>query len=345
MKRLWLYGVLISVLLLAGCARQENASASFERVDPAFDALLRADSEVELVATGFVFTEGPVYRRDGVLLFSDIPANAIYKWSPQMGASVFRRPAGYDGPPMPEGAYIGPNGLTLDKEGRLVICEHGNRRVTRLEQDGTLTVLADRYQGKRLNSPNDAVFKSDGALYFTDPPYGLLKQDEDPAKELKFNGVYRRNPDGTLVLLTSELSRPNGLAFSPDEKVLYVANSDAARKIWMRYEVKPDGTLGPGQVFFDATARKEDGLPDGMKVDTNGNVYCTGPGGIWVFSPGGKHLGTIHFPQVPANLAWGKYAKTHAESPLGEGEKADTLYVTARTAIYRVRLSASGVVP
>jgi gluconolactonase len=217
--------------------------------------------------------------------------------------------------------------------------------VTRLEKDGSITVLADRYQGKRLNSPNDAVYKSDGGLYFTDPPYGLPKQDEDPAKELKFNGVYRLNPDGTLLLLTSELSRPNGLAFSPDEKVLYVANSDPARKIWMRYEVKADGTLGAGSVFFDATSRQEDGLPDGMKVDTNGNLYCTGPGGIWVFSPQGKHLGTIHPPQTPSNLAWGKYANTHAQSPLAKGEKADTLYITARTAIYRVRLAASGLVP
>lgn len=344
MRSRWLCLVLIP-LLMTGCARQNDAAKAFERVDPAFDALLLPDSEVELVATGFVFTEGPVYKPDGLLLFSDIPANAIYKWSPQMGASVFRRPAGYDGPPAPEGAYIGPNGLTLDEEGRLVICEHGNRRVTRLEKDGSLTVLADRYQGKRLNSPNDAVYKSDGALYFTDPPYGLLKQDDDPAKELKFNGVYRLNPDGSLVLLTSELSRPNGLAFSPDEKYLYVANSDAARKVWMRYEVKPDGTLAAGQVFFDATARTEDGLPDGLKVDTNGNIYATGPGGVWVFSPEGKHLGTIRAPQTPSNLAWGKFAKTHEESPLATGEKADTLYITARTAVYRVRLAAAGRLP
>jgi gluconolactonase len=344
MNKSWLCLALL-LPLLAGCAPQNNAAKTFERLDPAFDSLLLPDSELELVATGFVFTEGPVYRPDGLLLFSDIPANAIYKWSPQMGASVYRRPAGYDGPPAPEGAYIGPNGLTLDREGRLVICEHGNRRVTRLEKDGSITVLADRYQGKRLNSPNDAVYKSDGGLYFTDPPYGLPKQDEDPAKELKFNGVYRLNPDGTLLLLTSELSRPNGLAFSPDEKVLYVANSDPARKIWMRYEVKADGTLGAGSVFFDATSRQEDGLPDGMKVDTNGNLYCTGPGGIWVFSPQGKHLGTIHPPQTPSNLAWGKYANTHAQSPLAKGEKADTLYITARTAIYRVRLAASGLVP
>lgn len=342
MNRAW-FVVLCLFLLTAACGTQGNRETSFVHNDPSFDALLMRDAEVELVATGFQFTEGPVYSPDGTLYFSDIPANAIYKWAPQLGASIYRRPSGYDGPPAPEGSFVGSNGLTLDKQGRLIICEHGNRRLTRLEKDGKLTVLADRYQGKRLNSPNDVVVKSDGSIYFTDPPYGLAKQDEDPAKELKFNGVYRLGPDGSLTLLTTELTRPNGLAFSPDEKYLYVANSDAARKIWMRYDVKPDGTLGSGSVFYDATSNKEEGAPDGMKVDVKGNLFCTGPGGIWVLSPEGKHLGTIRVPQVPANLAWGKYANTHFEAPLTQGDKADTLYITARTGLYRIRLATSGM--
>mgnify|MGYP000616253698 CR=1 FL=1 len=335
----------VVMLLLAACGPKNTSSSAFERLDPAFDALVPADAEIELLATGFQFTEGPVYSPDGTLYFSDIPANAIYKWTPQLGVSVFRRPSGYDGADAPDGAFIGSNGLTLDKEGRLIVCQHGNGQVVRLEKDGSVAVLAGRYQGKRLNSPNDVVVKSDGAIYFTDPPYGFPKQDEDPRKELKFNGVYRLNPDGSLMLLTTELSRPNGLVFSPDEKYLYVANSDPARKICMRYEVKPDGALGPGQVFFDVTSRPEEGSPDGVKVDTNGNVYSTGPGGIWVFSPDGKHLGVIRPPQPPANLAWGKYAKTHDEAAIGKGDRADTLYITARTGIYRVRLSAAGVRP
>ena len=221
--------------------------------------------------------------------------------------------------------------MTLDRDGRLTICEHGNGRVTRLEKDGSLTVLADKYQGKRLNSPNDVVYRSDGALYFTDPPYGFPKQDADPRKELKFNGVYRL-ANGKLELLTRELTRPNGIGFSPDEKWLYVANSDPARKIWMRYEVKADGALGPGSVFYDVTAEKADGLPDGLKLDTQGNLYCTGPGGIWVLSPAAKLLGKIEPPEVPANLHWGD-------------TQGKTLYITARTSLYRISLAVAGIRP
>jgi gluconolactonase len=219
----------------------------------------------------------------------------------------------------------------LDAQGRLIICEHGNGRVTRFEQDGKLTVLAAKYQGKRLNSPNDAVFKSDGTLYFTDPPYGFVKQDEDPKKELKFNGVYRLK-DEKLELLVKDMTRPNGIAFSPDEKVLYVANSDPAKKIWMRFDVAADGRPANGKVFFDVTAETAEGLPDGMKVDQKGNLYCTGPGGVWIFSPQGKHLGTIKPPEVPANCAWGD-------------ADARTLYMTARTGLYRVKLGVAGPRP
>src|SRR5216684_3754548 len=222
-------------------------------MNKSLEAIVGAHPGVEKLAGEFGFTEGPVWVQPGFLLFSDLPNNAIMRWHPQEGVSEFRKPSGCDANNATPGAVIGSNGLTLDREGRLIICEHGNRRVTRFDRrDGSLTVLADRYEGKRLNSPNDAVVKSDGAIYFTDPPYGFAKQDDDPKKELKFNGLYRLS-GSKLELLTSELSRPNGLAFSPDEKILYVANSDPARKIWMRYPVKADGTLGTGIVFQDVT--------------------------------------------------------------------------------------------
>jgi gluconolactonase len=298
--------------------------------DPAFEALVPSSAKIEKLAGGFQFTEGPLYYKEGYVLFSDIPANVIYKWTKDGKSAEFRKPSGFDGTGAPAGAYIGSNGLTRDKQGRLIICEHGNGRVTRLEKDGKLTVLADKYEGQRLNSPNDAVYKSDGSLYFTDPPYGFPKQDEDPKKELKFNGVYRLSGD-KLQLLTKDMTRPNGLAFSPDEKYLYVANSDPAKKVWMRYEVRSDGTLGNGKLFFDATQEKEEGLPDGLKVDTKGNIFATGPGGIWVFSPESKHLGTIKPAEVPANCAWGDDGKS--------------LYMTARTSLYRIKLNTSGKIP
>jgi gluconolactonase len=301
------------------------------RADPALDRIVPAGAAIEKLAGGFGFTEGPIWTRDGALLFSDIPNNTIHRWTPDGKVAPFRKPSGYDGNDAPAGAFIGSNGLTMDKEGRLIICEHGNGRVTRLEKNGSLTVLAAKYEGKRLNSPNDAVYKSDGALYFTDPPYGFVKLDDDPKKELKFNGIYRL-AGGKLQLLYKDLTRPNGLAFSPDEKTFYVANSDEKRKIWMRFDVNADGTIANGRVFFDVTKETAGGLPDGMKVDKNGNLYCTGPGGVWIFSPAGKHLGTIQPPETPANCHWGD-------------TDGKTLYMTARTGLYRIRLSATGIRP
>jgi gluconolactonase len=218
--------------------------------------------------------------------------------------------------------------MTLDREKRLLVCEHGRRRLSRYEPDGRITVLADKFEGKRLNSPNDVVCKSDGSIYFSDPPYGLIGLDDDPKKELKHNGLYRL-AGGELQLLYAGVKRPNGLAFSPDEKVLYLSNSDEERKIWLRFEVRADGTLTGGDVFYDVTREAGDGVPDGMKVDLKGNLYCTGPGGIWVFSPGGRHLGTIAPPETPANLNWGE----------ADGR---TLYITASTGLYRIRLNAAG---
>jgi gluconolactonase len=299
------------------------------RISPQLDAIVPAAAKIEKLAGGFAFTEGPVWMPGGYLLFSDIPHNVIRRWAPGSAVTVFRGNSGFSG----EGAgrSSGSNGLTLDRQRRLIVCEHGNRRVTRIDASGNVAVLADRYEGKRLNSPNDAVYRSDGSLYFTDPPYGLAKQDEDPAKELDFNGIYRL-VGGKLQLLHKGMTRPNGLAFSPDEKHLYVANSDAARKLWMRFAVRPDGSLDEGRVFFDVTAEKADGLPDGLKVDSRGNVYCTGPGGVWIFSPDGRHLGTIQAAEVPANCAWGD-------------KDAKTLYMTARTGLYRIRLNVAGIKP
>jgi gluconolactonase len=308
-----------------------SACAQVLRVDPAIDQIVPASPAIQKLAEGLVFTEGPVWIRQGYLLFSDVPSNVIYKWTGDSKVEVFRKPSGYNGTDAPAGAFIGSNGLTLDRQGRLTICEHGNGRVTRLEKDGKLTVLADKYEGKRLNSPNDAVYKKDGALYFTDPPYGFVKQDEDPKKELKFNGVYRL-AGGKLQLVYRELTRPNGLAFSPDEKYLYVANSDPQRKIWMRFEVSSAGGLANGKVFYDVTNQTADGLPDGMKIDQKGNLYCSGPGGVWIFSPAGKHLGTIQPPETPANLAWGD----------ADGK---TLYITARKGLYRIMLQIPGIRP
>jgi len=300
-------------------------------MNKSLEAIVGAHPVVEKLAGEFGFTEGPVWAQPGFLLFSDLPNNAIMRWHPQEGVSEFRKPSGCDANNATPGAHIGSNGLTLDSEGRLIICEHGNRRVTRLEKEGTLTVLADRYEGSRLNSPCDVVMKSDGGTYFSDPPYGLPGRDSDPAKELPFSGIYRLF-DGKLELLCDQLSRPNGMAFSPDERLLYVANSDPRERIWMRFDVSSAGTLSNGVVFHDARRAVAAGVPDGVKVDTEGNVYCAGPGGIWIFSVDGTHIGTIEFPELPANCCFGD-------------QNGKMLYVTARTRLYRIRVNVEGIRP
>jgi gluconolactonase len=303
------------------------------RLDPAFDRLVPADAKVEKLLDGHKWTEGPVWnRKEKYLLFSDIPNNAIIKWQEGKGESVFLQPAGYSGKETFTGREPGTNGLTYDSAGRLVACEHGDRRVARIDVESkTQTALADKYNGKRLNSPNDLVYKSNGDLYFTDPPYGLPKRMDDPGRELDFCGVYRLSKDGKLTLLTKEITRPNGIALSPDEKKLYVASSDPDKAIWMVYDVKPDGMIANGKVFFDATAWAKEGrkgLPDGMKVDQDGNLFATGPGGVHVFSPDGKHLGTFDTGVPTANVGW--------------GDDGSMLYITANTALLRVKLSTKG---
>ncbi len=304
-----------------------------ERLDPALDSIIARATPVERIAAGFLFTEGPVWVRDGgYLLFSDPNDNRIYRWTRDGELSVYRTKSGYTGADIAEYGQPGSNGLTLDREGRLTIDEHGNHRVTRLEKNGQLTVLADRYEGKRLNSPNDLVYKSDGALYFTDPPFGLPKFFDDPRKELPWSGVFRV-ADGRVQLLTKDLTGPNGLAFSPDERFLYVDNWDVAKKVIMRYPVQPDGMLGAGETFLDiTTSNPGEQAFDGLKVDQRGNVYVAAPGGVWVLSPTGKHLGTIELPEQPANFAWGD-------------DDGRALYVTARTSVYRVRLRVPGIRP
>ncbi|MEE2636812.1 MAG: SMP-30/gluconolactonase/LRE family protein [Acidobacteriota bacterium] len=308
----------------------DTGAGTIVRVDPAFDALVPADASIEKLADGYMFTEGPVWvEADGEaphLLFSDIPANAIRKWSPTEGTSDFLRPV-YEGDPG-DRTQVGSNGLLLDEEGRLILCEHGNRRVSRLESDGSISVLADSFEGRRLNSPNDAVYHSNGWLYFTDPPYGLAQQDDDPDKELDFNGIFRVSPDGEVELLVRDQTRPNGIGLSPDEQTLYVANSDGNDKSWYAYDVLEDGTLGPGRVFLDVNAETAPGAADGMTVDRDGNLFATGPGGVWVISPDGRHLGSIQPDEVPANAAW--------------GDDGNTLYMTARTGLYRIRLITGG---
>jgi gluconolactonase len=304
-----------------------------ERLDPAFDALVPRDARIEKLADGFAWTEGPVWRKNGgYLLFSDIPNNTIVRWKEGEGISVFLRPAGYTGP-TPLGRELGSNGLTFDTHDKLVMADHGNRQIARLNDSNfTKTTLADRYDGKRFNSPNDLVFHPNGDLYFTDPPYGLDEPNRTKAKELPFNGVYRLKPNGELTLLTRDLTFPNGIAIAPDGHTLYVAVSDGAKPLWMAYDLQADGTIARGRVFFDAAplvAQGRIGAPDGMKVDRNGNLFAAGPGGVLVFSPNGKHLGTILTGERTANVAF--------------GDDGSTLYIAADHTLMRIRLTTKGL--
>ena len=343
MKKKMLALLAIAVVFLVGTRTQAQNYGEVVRVDPAADAILPQDARVEKLAGDFQFVEGPIWvhsNGQGYLLFSDIPANVIRKWDPKGGVSIFLDKSGFTGADASNVGgqtnngfglvnLIGSNGITLDKQGRLVFCQHGDRQISRLEKNGKRTVLASRYEGKRLNSPNDLVFKSDGSLYFTDPTAGLRLQDKDPQRELPFAGVYRL-ARGRVQLLSRDFARPNGIAFSPDEKYLYV--NDTAKKIIMRFDVQPDGGVSSGRVITDMNSDTAPGAPDGMKVDQKGNIYCTGPGGFWIMSPDGKPIATVKTRELPANLNWGD-------------DDAKTLYLTARTGLYRIRLKIAGVRP
>lgn len=354
-KRFLAPPVLVAVFLFASSAAQAGSSPAtapasplkttplkFDRLNPALDRIVPAGAQLERIASGFKWLEGPVWA-DTSLFFAAIPSNSIRRWTPGHGVSIFLQPSGYQGTAPYGGPEPGSNGMTLDARGRLTVAGHAQRDVYRFEHlapHGQITILADSYQGKRLNSPNDLVYRSDGSLYFTDPPYGLRTQsDSDPAKQLKVNGVYRiphalqQRPGAPperaeLQLLIGNLPRPNGIAFSPDEKYLYVDNSQP-KKIWMRYRVLPDGKLTDAKLLYDATNDPRVGGPDGMKVDEQGNIYSAGPGGVWIFTPEGKPLGTLLIPERVSNVAWG-------------GADRHTLYITASSSIYRVRLKIAG---
>lgn len=318
-----------------------------ERLDPQLDAIVAPDAEVQVIAEGLQWSEGPVWYKDGAcLLFSDVPRNTVYRWSEKDGLAPYLKPSGYTGAgPRSGGAKVegvdeqGSNGLVIDPENHLVLCQHGDRRVARLaaplnpgkKPEANFTTLADRWEGKRFNSPNDLVLHSSGAIYFTDPPYGLVKGGDPSTQEISFNGVYRISPEGEVTLVTRQMTKPNGLAFSPDEKTLYIGQSDSSAPLWRAFDVQSDGSLGEGKVFFDATKLAQaggKGSPDGMKVDEHGNVLATGPGGVLIISPEGKHLGTIATGELVANCAF--------------GNDGSTLYMTSHTYLCRVKLKTRG---
>lgn len=306
--------------------------ATLESLDARFDALIAPDTKIEKIADDLLWSEGPIWiPRMRSLLFSDIPRNRVMQWNEEKGVSVFLERSGYTGAAPFTGREPGSNGLTLDLQGRLTLCQHGDRRVSTREADGTMKPLAVGYNGRKLNSPNDLVFDAQGNLWFTDPPYGLPGTFTDPKKELDFQGVYRVAKDGAITLATRELEAPNGLAFTPDYRTLYVANSQSEAPLWKAFPVNADGTLGPSRVFFDAARlRKEgDGNPDGMKVDVNGMVFATGPGGVLVISPDGTLLGRILTGVPTSNVAF--------------GEDGSTLFVTANHRVLRLRTKTQGL--
>lgn len=330
---------ILSFILITICMSAINAQSSYPtlgkiiKYDNALDKLIAPDAKIEVLASGYVWTEGPAWVKNGnYLLFSDVPANTIFKWKQNEGVSVFLKPSGYTG----TGVYSnepGSNGLIINQKGELVACEHGDRRVSAMPlSNGGKRTLADNFEGKKFNSPNDVVQHSSGAYYFTDPPYGLPKQEKDSGIELPF-GVYRIGTDGKVSQVISDLTRPNGLAFSPDEKTLYVAQSDPDRAFIMAYPVQADGGLGKGKVFYDATPTVKEGklwgVPDGLKIDKQGNIFTTGPGGVLVITPEAKLLGIIHTGEATANCAW--------------GDDGSTLYITADMYLCRIKTLVKGI--
>jgi gluconolactonase len=320
---------LAAMFIVTACSYVTRTEGPLVIADPRFNAIVSKDAKLEKIADGFQLAEGPAWNaRDGYLLFSDLAANAIYKWAPATGIELYLTASGYSGT-QPYGDNPGSNGLAFDDAGRLIICEHGNRRITRLEADGSRTVLVDRYRGRRLNSPNDLVFNANGDLYFTDPPYGLPKGFDDPGKELPFSGVYRLSRSGELTLLTQELAGANGIAFSPSGKHLYISDTSGDEPGWMSFEVNDDGTLANGRRLFATPqwARQSPGVRDGIEVDRSGNIFATGPGGVHVFTAEGVHLGSIKVRDA-TNLAW--------------GDDGSTLYITTQAALYRIRTLTAG---
>lgn len=320
-------------------SKAREVKLQVDKKDVALDAIIPGNAKLEKLADGFAFTEGPVWidarnpaiapdSEEGFLLFSDPNNNTIYRMTSDGEVQIYKPKSGYSGENIGEYRQPGSNGLTTDSQGRLTICQHGNRRVVRIEKNGLTTVLADRFNGKRLNSPNDLVYRSDGALFFTDPPFGLPKFADDPGREQPHFGVYSVK-DGKVQLVSTDFTGPNGLAFSPDEKFLYVGDWNTKKSVVYRYPVNADARLGKGELFFDLTTAGADDAIDGIKVDRTGNVFVSGPGGLWIFSAAGKHLGTLRGPEHPHNMAWGDADR-------------QTLYLAALTGIYRIRLNNPG---
>lgn len=336
---IWVRGATLDFYKPGKLSKAREVKLEVDKKDAALDAIVPADAKLEKLADGFAFTEGPIWidpgnpaiaptSDEGFLLFSDPNNNTIYRMTPDGEASVYLNKSGYTGENIGEYRQPGSNGLTTDSQGRLTICQHGNRRVVRIEKNGLATVIADKFNGKRLNSPNDLVYRGDGALFFTDPPFGLPKFANDPRREQPHFGVYSVK-DGEVQLVSTDFTGPNGIAFSPDEKFLYVGNWDEKRAVVFRYPAKPDATLGTGELFYDLTTPGAGEAIDGIKVDRAGNVFVSGPGGLWIFSPAGKHLGTLRGPEHPHNMTWGDADR-------------QTLYLTAQTGIYRIRLNNPG---
>jgi len=330
------YIIILSIFVaIFSCGERQSKSkdaklptiGSIEKLDPALDVIVPPNAEIEILAEGHEWSEGPVWVPAlNSVLYSDIPRNSIYQWKEGAKAALWLKPSGYTGSE-PRGGEGGCNGLTLDLEGRLLLAQHGDRRIARLEAkweapESNFMTLADKFDDKRLNSPNDIAVKSNGDIYFTDPPYGLEEGMEDPAKEIDIQGVYRLAVDGSVTLLTDELSRPNGIAFSPDEKTLYIANSDRNQAVMMAYEVAEKGGLVNGRVLFESWG-------DGMTVDQQGIIFATGPGGVLVIAPDGTHLGTIQTTQATSNCTF--------------GEDGSSLFITADMYLLRIRLNTKGI--
>ena len=315
---------------LACTSPKEKTFGTIERIDPAIDSIISAEAKIEIIGEGFVWSEGPVWvYSQNMLLFSDVPKNTIYKWTEAKGIEVYLTPSGFTGDST-QSAEPGSNGLTLDDEENLVMCQHGDRRLAVMNASidapkSDFTSIADRYNGKKFNSPNDVAFYNYN-FYFTDPPYGLPKQMEDPTKEIPFQGVYIAQAEGGVLALVDSLTRPNGLAFLTNKKTLIVANSDPQKAIWYAFDLTENDSITEARIFYDATenAKTEKGLPDGLKVDAKGNVFATGPGGVWIFNSEGKVLGKIKVPERTSNCA------------LADDDK--TLYITADMYLLRIKL-------
>lgn len=323
--------IIFTTMSFSSCTNKPKDIGHFERLDPAIASIISDNATITIIAEGFDWSEGPLWiEKSKMLLFSDIPQNSIFKWTAEKGKELYLKPSGYTGT-APRGGETGSNALILNDKDQLVLCQHGDRRMAvmnaPLEAPKPLfTTIADHYQGKKFDSPNDAVYRSNGDLFFTDPPYGLEKNAADPLKEAPYQGVYKVSTKGEVTLLTDSISRPNGIAFMPGEKTIIIASSDSLKAVWYAFDLNENDSLINGRIFYDATkeARQEAGLPDGLKIDKAGNIYATGPGGVWIFDKSGKVLGKIRINGLASNCAFADDYKT--------------LFITADMYVLKVQL-------